>query len=46
MNLGDVGRSLRSSQKFQMQLMMMQNDHSKKMAAIQSMKQAADKIRA
>jgi hypothetical protein len=46
MDLGQVGASLKSSQDFQMKLMMMQNEHSKIMAAINAMKQAADKIRA
>lgn len=46
MNLGQVNASLKSSQQFQMQLMKMQNEHSMVMAAVQAMKQAADKIRA
>lgn len=43
---GTVQQSLEASQRFQLQLMKMQNEHSMVMAGIQAMKQAADKIRA
>ena len=43
---GTVQSSLQASQRFQLAIMKMQNEHSMIMAGIQAMKQAADKIRA
>ena len=46
MNLGQVGAQLNASRVHQMELMVMQSQHSKDMAGIHAAQKAADKIRA